>query len=290
MSVRRRQGVITRMAHQNEMELQQIDAMTKLAIKSRAASAKVAEEHALKAARVRAQAALHERKVIALRARTSIENINRTTLSMRIARSSKQQAASAAMLKALAAQARLGAADELRAAASEQSSMLLNAQGRIAWLNHTARLMNEAVLEETAKQVAQRQAATRAQRQALERAIRDLEFDQDKLLSAMLDEQAHAESAFLAQKVEPLARAAENREGLAVVRGIMSDPTDTDQDVAKVRTLSRMQGRLGAGETGRAESQTLLNKSLGRGAKDAGLGEAEAQGLEEEAGKLGGRR
>jgi hypothetical protein len=250
----------------------------------------VFEEKALKAASARASVARHERKVIALRARASIENITRNTLSMRIARSSKQQAASAAMLKALAAQARLGAADELKAAASERSTMLLGAQGRLAWLNHTARMMNEAVLEETAKQVEQRAVATRAQREALERALRDLEMDQGKLLEKMKEEQAHAEAAFLAQRVEPLTRASEALEGKATALRIAGDTTDTDSDFARVRTLHRVQGKMGEGEVARAESSRLLGQALRRGASEAGRGEAEAAALEQEAVKLGGRR
>lgn len=291
MSIRRHAGVVKRMAHQNQEELRAIEAMTSAAIRSREAAARVAEEKAVRAAAARTTAAKHERKVVTLRARGAIENMMRATLSMRIARSSRQQAASAAMLKTLAAQARLGAAEELKAAAGARSSMLLGAQGRLAWLNHTARLMNEAVLEETARQVEQRRTATLAQRDALEKAMRGLALEEAAVLAKMQQEQAHAEDAFLAQRVEPVARAAENRQGEAVVRALVADRTDTDADAAKVRTLARVQAGLARGEGARANLVGLASKAMGRGAGEAGLGEAEAMALVEQAEGLmeGGR-
>ena len=283
MSIRRRAGVIRLMAHQNEEELALIASMTEAAIKSREAAHRVAEEKALQANKLRAAAARHERKVVTLRARGCIENLMRTTLSMRIARSSRQAAASGAMLKTLAAQARLGAAEELRAAAGERSAMLLGAQGRVAWLNHTARLMNEAVLEETAKQVEQRRVATLSQRDALERALRELRVEEERVMKKMLVEQAHAEDAFLAQRVEPVARAAENREGGAVVRGFVRDATDTDADAAKVRTLARVREGLARAEGTRGVLLGLAKGAMGRAAGEAGRGEAEAEALEGQA-------
>ena len=283
MSIRRRAGVIRRMAHANEEELALIATMTEAAIKVREAAHRVAEEKALQATKLRAAAAKHERKVVTLRARGCIENLMRTTLSMRIARSSRQAAASGAMLKTLAAQARLGAAEELRAAAGERSAMLLGAQGRVAWLNHTARLMNEAVLEETAKQVEQRRVATLSQRDALERALRELRVEEERVMKKMMEEQAHAEDAFLAQRVEPVARAAERREGEAVVRGFAQDATDTDADAAKVRTLARVREGLARAEGTRGMLLGLAKGAMGRAAGEAGRGEAEAEALEGQA-------
>jgi hypothetical protein len=283
MSIRQRAGVIRRMALQNKAELEQINTLTEAAIKSREAATRLEETKAIKAQEARAAAAKHERKVIALRTQGVIENLMRNTLSMRIARSSRQQAASAAMLKTLAAQARLGAAEDLRAAASQKSSMLLNAQSRMAWLNHSARLMNEAVLEETARQVQQRKVATLAQRDALERAMRDLRVEEDKVIRAMQTEQEHAEAAFQATHVEPLSRAAENREGLATAKTIIRNPTDTDADAGRVRTLGRLQEGLGRAEAARGSSLRAATAQMHRAAEEAGQGEAEVRALTEQA-------
>jgi hypothetical protein len=45
--------------------------------------------------------------------------------------------------------------------------------------------------------------ATLSQRDALERALRELRVEEERVMKKMMEEQAHAEDAFLAQRVEP---------------------------------------------------------------------------------------
>jgi hypothetical protein len=211
----------------------------------------------------------------------------RQTLSMRVARSSRQQAAAGGMLKALASQARLGAADQLKAAASERTAVLLNAQSRLAWLNHTAAMMNDAMLRETAAQVAQRQEATKQQREALARMMKDLRVEEDALLAKMQAEQAHAEAAFQANLVDPLVDRA--REGEALARERAADRTDTDADAAFVNTKVRVAGKLGALVARRERGVADAERVLREGAADVGQMVAEAEALEDMAARTAGR-
>ena len=286
-AIRKSQGVIRRMAQESERELAQIGTMIRVAEVSRDSSLRVAEAKALKAAEARNKAARHERKVLSLRCKGAVETLMRQTLSMRIARSSRQQAAAGGMLKALAAQARLGAADQLKAAASERTAVLLNAQSRLAWLNHTAAMMNEAMLRETAAQVEQRQEATKQQREALARMMKDLRVEEDALLAKMQAEQAHAEASFQANLVEPL----EDRkgEGEAFARARVADRTDTDADAAFVNTKARVAGKLGGLVAQRERSVAGAQRVLREGAADVGMMVAQAEALEDMAAQAMGR-
>jgi hypothetical protein len=249
----------------------------------------VTEAKALKAATSRARAAKHERKVLALRTRTTLEDMARHTLALRIARSSRQAAAASSLLKALAAQARLGAAEQITIAAEERASEVLDAQSRVAWLNHTARLMNEVVLEETARQVAQRQAAARSQREALERAVREMRADESALLEKMKAEQAHAEAAFLAQHVETMdvrpgvggSRAAVlgGIDGARLVEERLADGVDTDTDPQRVHTLERIHRALGREEAARQVAMRATGARLREAALDTGAALADAEAM-----------
>ena len=286
-AVRKSQGVIRRMAQESERELAQIGTMIRVAEVSRDSALRVAEAKALKAAAACAGAARHERKVLSLRCKGAVETLMRQTLSMRIARSSRQQVAAGGMLKALAAQARLGAADQLKAAASERTAMLLNAQSRLAWLNHTAAMMNEAVLRETAAQVQQRQEATKQQREALARMMKDLRVEEDALLARMQAEQAHAEASFQANVVEPLVEG--RGEGEAFARARAADATDTDADAAFVNTRARVAGKLGAMVAQRERGVAGAQRVLREGAADVGMMVAQAEALEGVAAAATGR-
>lgn len=282
LAERRAKGLMTRMAHNAASELAQIQVMTKTAVREREVELRAIEARALAAATARAKAAKHERKVLTMRTKLVIENLSRQTLSMRIARSSRQAAATSTLLKALAGQARLGAADKLHAAASERASMLVDASARVAWLNHTSRMLNEVMLEETARQVAQRQAATRSQKEALDRAIREMSLDEDALLRRMQAEQAHAEEAFLATHIEPMELKSAGADGARVASERLSDPTDTDNDVARVDTLARAHRVLASGSQKVAASRGAADRTIQLIAKDVGLEIAEADALEEQ--------
>jgi hypothetical protein len=282
LAERRAKGLMTRMAHNAASELAQIQVMTKTAVREREVELRAIEARALAAATARAKAAKHERKVLTMRTKLVIENLSRQTLSMRIARSSRQAAATSTLLKALAGQARLGAADKLHAAASERASMLVDASARVAWLNHTSRMLNEVMLEETARQVAQRQAATRSQKEALDRAIREMSLDEDALLRRMQAEQAHAEEAFLATHIEPMELKSAGADGARVASQRLNDPTDTDNDVARVDTLARAHRVLASGSQKVAASRGAADRTIQLIAKDVGLEIAEADALEEQ--------
>lgn len=282
---RRATGVMARLQHAAQLETQQISMMTDTAIREREAELRVMEARELKAATSRAKAAKHERKVLTMRTKLVVENITRATLSMRIARSSQQASATSAMLKALAGQARLAAADKLRVASSARASMLVDTSSRVAWLNHTSRLLNELMIEETARQVAQRQAATRSQKEALDRAIREMRLDEQALLKRMQEEQAHAEAAFLATQVEPMAvRAGDNASEIAAAR--LADPIDTDNDTARVDTLARMHRTLATGEARFGESRAAANRVVADIAKDVGGEIADAEALAAQGARL----
>jgi len=276
------------MAQESERELAQIGTMIKVAETSRESALRVAEQNALRAAEARNKAARHERQVLSFKARSAVEALMRQTLSMRIARSSRQQVAAGGMLKALAAQARLGAADQLKAAASERTAVLLNAQSRLAWLNHTAAMMNEAMLRETAAQVAQRQEATKQQREALARMLRDLRVEEGALLERMQAEQAHAEASFQANVVEPLVEKA--GEGEAFARARAADTTDTDADAAFVNTNARVAGKLGTLVAQRGRGVADAERVLREGAADVGMMVAQAEALEDMAARTTGRQ
>jgi hypothetical protein len=286
-AIRKQQGVIRRMAQESERELAQIGLMIKLAETSRESSLRVEEQKALRAAEARNKAARHERAVLSSRCRGTVETMMRQTLSMRIARSSRQQVAAGGMLKALAAQARLGAADQLKAAAASRTHVLLNAESRLQWLNHTAAMMNEAMLRETAAQVAQRQEATKQQREALSRMMRDLRVEEDRLLAKMQAEQEHAEASFQANLVEPLLD--KKGEGEAFAKARVADRTDTDADTAFVSTKARHAAKMGALVAQRERGVADARRVLREGAADVGEMAAEAEALEDMASKTVGR-
>ena len=295
MTIRRQQSVISRLAHAASEEMSHIANMTSAAVRSREAEFRLLEAKALRAATARAKAAKHERKVIALRTRVTLEDMSRHTLSMRITRSSKQAAAASSLLKALAVQARASAAEAIKAAAAERTASLSSAQSRVAWLNHTARVMNEAVLEETARQVAQRQAATRSQKEALDRAIREMKVDDGAVLAKFRADQDHAEAAFLATHVEAMdvgpgggSRAAVlgGIDGKAIASERLADGTDTDNDPARVLTLDRLHRSLGKAETARGGRVGFMDHTLREGALEIGatiaVGDAMAETAAEE--------
>ena len=122
-----------------------------------------------------------------------------TCAAMRISRSSRQAAAASALLKAVATQERLAAAEKINMAAEEQAAGLLHGSARVAWLDHAAKAVNELALEETAKQVAQRQAAMASQKTALLEALAQMRADEAAILREMKAQQAHAESVFLGE-------------------------------------------------------------------------------------------
>lgn len=279
MTVRRQQSVISRLSHADAEELAHMARMTTSAVRARESEFRVLEARALRSATARAKAAKHERKVLALRTRVTLEDMSRRTLSMRVERSSRQAAAAASLLKALSAQARASAAEALRAAAAEQTASLTSAQGRVAWLNHTARVLNEAVLEETARQVAQRQAATRSQKEALDRVLREMRVDEGAVLARFRADQEHAEAAFLATHVEAMdvrpgvgARGATLGpvDAAAVAAERLADATDTDHDPQRVLTLDRMHRAMGASELSRSARLAGHGRTIREGALDAG--------------------
>lgn len=295
MTMRRQRAVFSRLQQRNEEELRQIQSMTMTAIRSREAEYRVAEAKALKAATARARAAKHERKTLAIRTRRTLEDMSRHTLALRIARSSRQAAASSTLLKALAGQARLAAAEQIKIAAEERAKDILDAQARVAWLNHTARLMNEVVLEETARQVTQRQAAAKSQKEALLRAMREMKADEAALLQMMRDEQTHAEEVFLAQHVEPMEILGSgprggSRGGLLgvpdselLVQTRLQDFLDTDEDISRVMAVPRVQNALKReGETRREKIRSALD-TIHRAALDTGQVLAESDALEMQA-------
>jgi len=285
LAARRAAGIMARMAHGAAEELAHISAMTRDAVRARDAALRVSEAKMLAAATARAKAAKHERKVLTMRTKLIVENLSRATLSMRIARSSRQAAAASTLLKALAGQARLGAADRLRAAATEREAVLVDASARVAWLNHTSRMLSDVMLEETARQVAQRQAATRSQKEALDRAVREMRLDEAALLRRMQAEQAHAEEAFLATHVEPMdVRAASD--GPRVAAAVIADATDTDNDAARVDTLRRAHRVLADGAGRVAGSRAAAAATIKAIAGDVGADFADADALAAQGARL----
>ena len=120
--------------------------MAGAAVKGREAGLRVIEARELRAATARARAAKHARKVLTIRTNTIVETITRATLSMRIARSSRQAPATPSLLKASPGQARLGAADKPHAAPSSRPAMLVAATLRSARPTHTRRWPTEGAL------------------------------------------------------------------------------------------------------------------------------------------------
>ena len=286
LAERRAKGLMSRLAHSAAEEMSQIQAMTKVAIRNREVELRAIEARALAAATSRAKAAKHERKVLTMRTKLVVENLSRQTLSMRIARSSRQATATSTLLKALAGQARLGAADKLKAAAAERSGMLVDASSRVAWLNHTSQILNEVMLEETARQVAQRQAATRSQKEALDRAIREMSLDEDALLLRMQDEQAHAEESFFNTHIEPMEMKTGSGDASRIAKERVTDITDTDNDAARVGTLARAHRVLSEGGRKMGASRAAANQTIKLIAKDIGGEIADAEGLESHGNRL----
>ena len=289
LSDRRAKGLMTRMAHSAAQEIAQIAMMTKSAVRAREVDLRNIEARALAAATSRAKAAKHERKVLTMRTKLVVENLTRQTLSMRIGRSSRQAAATSTLLKALAGQARLGAADKLKAAASERSGMLVDASSRVAWLNHTSAMLNEVILEETAKQIAQRQAATRSQKEALDRAIREMSLDENALLKRMKDEQAHAEDSFLATQVEPMEINSGVGNATAIATQRINDHTDTDANIERVDTMARAHRILAQGRRKMNTIRAAADSTINLIAKDIGAEIAHAEGMENHGNRLVGQ-
>lgn len=291
---KQQQGVMRRMQQRNEEELAHIKTMMDAAVKSREAATRVFETSAIRSATTRAKSAKHERKVLVLRTRRVVEDMTRHTLSLRIARSSTQAAAASSLLKAVAAQQRLAAAEQLRAAAEESAADLLTGAGRVAWMQHAAKALNEVGLEETAKQVAQRQAAIHSQRDALQRALSDMRADEQALLSSMKAEQAHAEQVWLAHQVEPmdmggpLGGGASRDAGLgmpdghAIATGALH-PIDTDASTLRVDTLHRAQRKLGGLEAARSQRMATTERVLTGIAQDTGKLLADSEAMVREA-------
>jgi hypothetical protein len=281
MAMRRQQGAMARLLHKNQEELQNIQTMMDAAVKAREADFRVLEAKAIRSATARAKAAKHERKVLSLRTRQTLEDLARHTLALRIARSSRQASAAASLLKALAAQERLAAADKLRVAADERDRDVMGAQGKLSWAQQQATLVNELVLEETAKQVAQRQAAAKSQREALNRAVREMRADEQALMQRMKDEQSHAEAAFLAQHVEPMEPGgrAGPLDGPRVARERIADETDTDNDPLRVYTMQRTHAALVGADAARAHNVHAVQSRIHSAAVDVAEATEEAAAM-----------
>lgn len=244
--LRRQRMLLQRLHSRNHEELAQLAHLHESVVKGRMATYQKLEADTIRSATMRARAAKHERKVIAIRTQRVLEDMARHTLSLRLARSSKQAAAASELLRAYASQQRAAAADSVRAAADDRALELQRAQASLAAVTHSMAVMAEVVKEETAKQVAQRQAAMRSQREALRRALSDMRTDEAALLAAIKDTQTHAEDAFLAEHVHILhpahVRGGEvGFDAAGIVDHHLSAPAvDIDTDPGRVHTVPRV--------------------------------------------------
>jgi len=271
----------------NTAETARLEALHENAVKTRLADFHRLEASALRAATLRARAAKHERKVLAVRTRNVCEELARHTLSLRLARSSKQSAAASALLAAYAAQVKAGSADALRAAAADRAAELEAVQTGLAAVAHSAALAAEVAAEETAKQIAQRQAAMRSQREALLRAMRDMRTDEAALVARIKDEQSHAEAAFLAEHVEPVHPAATRGGGgganpAAMLDAHLATMVDVDTAPGRVDTEARVRRVLASYHddyAARAAAAAVTLSDAARGAAEAAV-EAEIKGAD----------
>lgn len=207
-----------------------------------------------------------------MRTRKVLEDMARNTLSLRLARSSKQATAASALLQAYAAQSRAAAADSMRFAAEERAATLLRSQGAMAGAAHRLAVVAELAKEETAKQVAQRQAAARSQRDALSRALRDMQADEEELLQRIMEQQRHAEEAFLAQHVETMDPRTAGRGGgadpTALLQERIASAVNTDMDPGRVGTLRRVGGLLDSRQGELQERARGINATVKKQAHD----------------------
>ena len=269
-SQRKEMGITQRMLKAQEEEGELIQKVISHVVKSREADFRVMEGKVLRAALQRARAAKHERKVLTARTKRTVEDLARTTLGLRLARSSKQASAASALLRSLASQERLAAAEALKAEAEARTKSLSEMQGRVAWLTSGGPSIDEIALEEAAKQVHQRQAAAESQRQALLRAVRDMRADEAALLERVKDNMRHAEEAFLAQHVDPMKLGAEMPQfapKIALERA--NDMTDTDNDPMRVQTMRSTKQVITRGAESRKKEANIVQAAINRAGDEA---------------------
>jgi hypothetical protein len=269
-SQRKEMGITQRMLKAQAEEGELIQKVINHVVKSREADFRVMEGKVLRAALQRARAAKHERKVLTARTKRTVEDLARTTLGLRLARSSKQASAASALLRSLASQERLAAAESLKAEAEARTKTLSEMQGRVAWLSSGGPSLDEIALEEAAKQVHQRQAAAESQRQALLRAVREMRADEAALLERVKDNMRHAEEAFLAQHVDPMKLGAEIPQfapKIALERA--TDMTDTDIDPMRVQTIRTTRQVIARGAESRRKEANVVQAAINRAGDEA---------------------
>ena len=269
-SQRKEMGITQRMLKAQAEEGELIQKVINHVVKAREADFRVMEGKVLRAALQRARAAKHERKVLTARTKRTVEDLARTTLGLRLARSSKQASAASALLRSLASQERLAAAESLKAEAEARTKTLSEMQGRVAWLSSGGPSLDEIALEEAAKQVHQRQAAAESQRQALLRAVREMRADEAALLERVKDNMRHAEEAFLAQHVDPMKLGAEIPQfapKIALERA--NDMTDTDNDPMRVQTMRTTRQVISRGAESRKREANVVQAAIDRAGDEA---------------------
>lgn len=290
--LRRHRMLVERMQRANLEEIEHLGDLHASVVRSRMATYHKLEASAIRSATLRARAAKHERKVIAVRTQRVLEDMARHTLSLRLARSSKQAAAASSLLHAYAAQERAAAADQVRAAADDRAAELLRAQASLAAVSHRMAVVAEVVKEETAKQVAQRQAAMRSQREALRRALADMRTDEAALLESVKATQTHAEEAFLAEHVEGLhpdlgRGASTGFDAHGVAHGhVANTGIDIDENVGRVNTAPRVAGVVNRAAVDVHGRIAAARSVMMAAAHDAAQAAAEAEDLARDAGGI----